>query len=187
VLELYAAHETSVQAAANLERMAANAQELERKNASNMAEMAADKRLTHVVKGRCGSAISAVETFRQLLGPYLKSELPEEMSNLISAPLVHLREAIEWCHRRQVFVQLEEGTYVSRHIPVHIDSLLEASLANSGTVSSYVAEPLALDVTVLKIALDEVISNALKYRRQCTPLNIVARYSDGMVRHAHAI
>jgi tRNA isopentenyl-2-thiomethyl-A-37 hydroxylase MiaE len=55
-----------------------------------------------VIKGRCGSAISAVETFRQLLGPYLKTELPDEMSNLIKAPLSHLREAIEWCHRRQV-------------------------------------------------------------------------------------
>lgn len=47
VLELYAAHRASLQAAADLRRMAANAMELERKNASNKAEMAADKRLNH--------------------------------------------------------------------------------------------------------------------------------------------
>jgi hypothetical protein len=62
VLELYAAHRASLQAAADLERMAANAQDLERKNASNMAEMAADKRLNHgelsIRTGRFGVAVA---------------------------------------------------------------------------------------------------------------------------------
>jgi hypothetical protein len=47
VLELYAAHRSSLQAATVLESLAANALDLERRNASNMAEMAADKRLNH--------------------------------------------------------------------------------------------------------------------------------------------
>jgi hypothetical protein len=85
-------------------------------------------------------------------------------------------------HALQVFVQLEEGTYVSRFTPVDINPLLEASLANSGSLFSNVDEPLALDVTLLRISLDEIISNALKYRRQRTPLDMVARYASGASR-----
>ena len=180
-------HQTSdhvARAQQRIERMQADAAELERKNASHCAELQADKRLNHVIKGRCGSAISAVETFNQLLGPYLKADLPEEMANLLVAPLAHLREAIEWCHRRQVFVQIEEMTYVSRHTPVEINPLLEARLAASGSLFSNVDEPLALDETVLKICLDEVISNALKYRRMNTPVRMEARFADGMLHVA---
>jgi signal transduction histidine kinase len=65
-------------------------------------------------------------------------------------------------------------------MPVDINLLLEVSLANSGSLFSNVDEPLALDVTVLRISLDEIISNALKYRRRHTPLDIVARYASGV-------
>jgi hypothetical protein len=62
---------------------------------------------------------------------------------------------------------------------VYLNPLLEESLANSGTLSSNVDGPIALDVTVLRISLDEIISNALKYRRHRTPLQMVARFSSG--------
>lgn len=180
-IELRHRVDESVKTTARLECMSASTQELERKNASHRAELAADKRLNHVIKGRCGSAISAVETFNQLVGPYLKMELPNELSDLLVAPLTHLREAIEWCHRRQFLVQLEEMTYVSRHTPVDINQILETSLSNSGTLYSNIDDPIALDETALKICLDEVISNALKYRRARSSLRMEARFAEGML------
>jgi hypothetical protein len=138
--------------------------------------LAADQRLNHVVKGRCGSAISAVETFRELLGPYLKQDLPSELADLLVAPICHLREAIEWCHRRQVFVQLEKGSYLSRHTAVDINQLIRSRLGSAGSLQADVAEALALDETVLRIAFDEVLSNALKYGKKMVPLRIHARF-----------
>jgi hypothetical protein len=55
-----------------------------------------------VVKGRCGSAINSIDSFRLLLQPYLREPLPPDMDAMLTAPLLHLGEAVEWCHRRQV-------------------------------------------------------------------------------------
>ena len=146
------------------------------------AELSADSRLNHIIKGCCGSAISAIDTFSQLLGPYLKEELPPEVAGLLVAPIAKLREAIDWCQRRQVFVDLEERRYVSSRTPVDINPLLEASLVGSGTLYSNIEDALALDKTVLCIALDEGISNALKYRKWQTDIVIVACYREGFLR-----
>jgi predicted small integral membrane protein len=94
----------SVAAAANARVAAAeeNALQLGRVNKQREAELAADKRLNHVVKGRCGSAINSIDSFRLLLQPYLRQPLPPDLEGMLTAPLTHLAEAVEWCHRRQV-------------------------------------------------------------------------------------
>lgn len=149
--------------------------------ASHRARLAADRRLHHVVQGGCGSAISALMSLRQLLDPYLKQELPFDIEALLVAPISHLQEAIAWCHRRQVFVQLEERVYISQHTPVNLNKLLD-SVSASGTVFSEDDAPLALDETVLRIALDEIVANALKYRKDDTPIRMFAHYTAGMLR-----
>jgi hypothetical protein len=115
------------------------------------------------------------------LDPYLKQELPFDIETLLVAPISHLQEAIAWCHRRQVFVQLEERAYISLHTPVNLNKLLD-SVSASGTVFSEDDAPLALDETVLRIALDEVVANALKYRKEDTPIRMFAHYTAGMLR-----
>jgi hypothetical protein len=118
---------------------------------------------------------------RQLLDPYLKQELPLDIEALLVAPISHLQEAIAWCHRRQVFVQLEERAYISEHTPVNLNKLLD-SVSASGTVFSKDDAPVALDETVLRIALDEIVANALKFRKDGTPIRMFAHYTAGMLR-----
>jgi len=180
-VELSCTFNESAAVAARFESLSASTQALERANASHVAELAADQRLHHVVKGRCGSAISAVETFRELLGPFLKQDLSSEMADLLIAPIGDLREAIQWCHRRQVFVQLEKGVYLSRHTAVNINQLLRSRLGSAGALHAEISEALALDETVLTIAFDEVLSNALKYRKKRTPLRTFARFAQGVL------
>ena len=55
-----------------------------------------------------------------------------------------------------MFVQLEKGQYTSRATPVDVNDLLVRSLVGSGRLQSSIRERLKLDVTVLKLTLDEV-------------------------------
>jgi hypothetical protein len=76
-----------------------------RKDEQNIAEIAADNRLNHVIKGRCGSACSAIDLYREMIKPHLAllpHPPPEEVTQLLVDSERHLQEAIEWCHRRQV-------------------------------------------------------------------------------------
>jgi len=155
--------------------------ELERTNAVHVAEVAADKRLNHVIKGRCGSAINAISTFRHLLEPFLNKPLPPEMEEMLLTPMSHLREAVEWFHRRQVFVQLERGQYVSRCSPVDLNAFLTQTLCGAGVLDAGLDRHLAVDTTVLKLAMDEVMSNALKYRRNGTDVRVSANLEEGHV------
>jgi signal transduction histidine kinase len=159
---------------ARLEAVEASAQELERANASNIAQMAADKRLNHVIKGRCGSAISAINLYIQLARPHQAHDMPAEVAELLSQSVGHLQEAIEWCHRRQVFVQLEQKTYVSRPTPVHLETLLRSCLSPADSLSCDVRGELCVDVTALRISVDEIMSNALKYRRKNSTIVVEA-------------
>jgi len=100
---------------------------------------------------------------------------------MLITPITHLGEAVEWCHRRQVFVQLEQKTYVSRATSVEINEILEYSLAGSGMLHSSINHMVAVDTTVLKLALDEIMSNALKYRRKDTRIRMDAHFRNGFV------
>ena len=93
---------TAAKTFARLAAVEENAIELQRRNEAREAEAAADKRLAHVIKGRCGSAINSILTFRSLLHACLSEPLPTQMMEMLDAPVVHLAEAVAWCHRRQV-------------------------------------------------------------------------------------
>lgn len=173
-------HESAA-AAARVAAAEEAALELKRTNVAREAEVAADKRLNHVIKGRCGSAINSISSFRQLLNPLLSQPLPPEMEEMLMTPMTHLREAVEWCHRRQVFVQLERQQYFSRATPVNLNEMLLHALSGAGRLDSAVKGPVAVDVTVLKLVLDEVMSNALKYRRKDSSICITAEVVDSQL------
>lgn len=81
----------------------------------------------------------------------------------------------------QVFVQLEEHSYISHRTPVAFISLLQSSLTGCSSLISSITGFIAVDVTVAKLTLDEVMSNALKYRRPDTDIRITARLEDDML------
>jgi len=150
------------------------AQRLER------AQRNADSRLNHVIKGRCGTARSTIAAFLQLHRREVGHELPRALRVMLEQTIDSLGEAIQWCHRRQMFVQLEEGTYTSRCTLCNLEDLLRASLAIDGDLGgeidcSEAALSLWLDESVLRLVLDEALSNARKYREPQTPILITAR------------
>jgi hypothetical protein len=66
------------------------------------AEISAEQRLNHVIKGRCGSAISAIALYRNMLTPKVRRRTPHGADQLLLDTMTSLQEAIQWCHRRQV-------------------------------------------------------------------------------------
>ena len=75
----------------------------------------ADSRLMHLVKGLCGGALMGLESFNELrrrdplsLGA---EGLAPSMAALVEQPEEQLRTAVAWCHRRQVFQSLVDGSY----------------------------------------------------------------------------
>lgn len=88
------------------------------------AEISAEQRLNHVIKGRCGSAISAIGLYRSMLTPKVKRGIPDGADQLLLDTMTHLQEAIEWCHRRQVSGNTSVPEPFSRRVAPACVSLL---------------------------------------------------------------
>uniref|UniRef100_A0A7S4BYQ6 Response regulatory domain-containing protein n=1 Tax=Chrysotila carterae TaxID=13221 RepID=A0A7S4BYQ6_CHRCT len=147
----------------------ATVQRLEAQNAIDARNRLADSRLNHVIKGHCGTAVSSLITFIQMLPPYLLSPLPPHVQRFISAPIEQLGIVIHWSQRRQMLIQQEEGTYVSVRTPTNVEEVLESTLGNGGVVDADPAvRALSVDEGVLRLVVDEALMNARKYGRDGT-------------------
>ena len=68
------------------------------------ANRRADSKLNHMIKGKCGGAKGFVE------GVQLRLESPPEaVAQWLGRARGLLAEAADWCHKRELFVQLETG------------------------------------------------------------------------------
>jgi len=73
----------------------------------------ADSRLNHVIKGQCGGASALLSGLRRMLE--LDGRAPtDEIGEIMQQIQGMLDDAADWCHSREVFVQLEAGTYQVR-------------------------------------------------------------------------
>ena len=130
----------------------------------------ADSRLMHLVKGLCGGALMGLESFNELrrrdplsLGA---EGLAPSMAALVEQPEEQLRTAVEWCHRRQVFQSLVDGSYKTVQQEFDVKGLLERLVRNDGEVVVVGStRHAAADRTMLAIILEEVLSNCRKYRQ----------------------
>ena len=94
-----------------------------------------------------------------------------------------LESVMDWVHRRQVFVQLESHTYSSSCISCdlrhEISKILLAVVDNrSAKVDIQCDEVILVDKNVLNIAIEEGVSNAEKYRRPGTPVEVIVHMED---------
>ena len=145
------------------------------------AHRAADSRLNHVIKGKCGAARMYLELFQSRLKQENGKALDDEIMQLLLLPLDLLDQAAAWCHRRQFFVQLEEGTYSSSRTWCDVSALFRQLLsADHGHV--VVAMPnngrLRVDESALSFAVEEGLSNARKNRSPGSPLHLNATVED---------
>ena len=106
--------------------------------------------------------------------------LAPSMAALVEQPEEQLRTAVEWCHRRQVFQSLVDGSYKTVQQEFDVKGLLERLVRNDGEVVVVgLTRHAAADRTMLAIILEEVLSNCRKYRQPSTPITLSARIGDG--------
>ena len=76
----------------------------------------ADSRMLHLIKGLCSGALMSLSSFNDLRSrqPGLQREMAPHMAQLVERPEEQLKLAIDWCHRRQVFQDLEGDRRVAR-------------------------------------------------------------------------
>ena len=131
------------------------------------ANAKADARLNHVIKGLCGGGSAILRT----IVPSLQQGGDQRAARLVNDVLEMLSQVAGWCHKRQFFVQLESSTYTTQRAPFAIGQMALDLVGNVGTVC---AQPstVSVDAIVLRLLLEEGLSNARKYRRAGTPVMI---------------
>ena len=142
----------------------------------------AEARLNHIIKGRCGGAVMLLDEMVQRMGRSTEEARVAEAREL-DRPIKLLRQAVEWCHSRQVFVQLEEGTYSSVRREYDVCEQIRRIVGNgdSSIADLCISCPanLHLDPGILAIAIEEAFSNSCKYREPGTHITLNARFLTG--------
>lgn len=138
---------------------------------SLIAQRRADSRLNHVIKGLCGGANGL------LLGLKFQLEhngpIPEASDCLLTQVRGMLDEATEWAHKRQFFMQLEMGEYVSTETSTNLRKAIEDLLGLDGTYEGI--DMVKVDSNLLLLVVQEALSNARKYRDRSMPITITSR------------
>jgi hypothetical protein len=148
----------------------------------NRAQMAAanakaDARLNHVVKGLCGGASGILKTIMPELqhgGSHGLRKVGQREVRLVKDVLDMLSQAAGWCHKRQFFVQLESSTYTTQRAPFDVEQMAHDLVGELGSVSVE-ASTVVIDAIVLRLLLEEGMSNARKYRKLGAPIRIQMR------------
>jgi len=144
---------------------------------STKSARTADSRLNHVLKNKSVEVCFLVrETMILLqgmvdLGDGLVSNLKAK-SESMSRTLDHMQE---WVHRREVFMQLANGTYASRSTIVSLGDLLRNMASGDVDINLSCPDVINTDVNMLLIQLEEALSNARKYRLKGSKLWLNAK------------
>mmetsp|Transcript_21260 Transcript_21260/g.59368 ORF Transcript_21260/g.59368 Transcript_21260/m.59368 type:complete len:865 (+) Transcript_21260:72-2666(+) len=121
-----------------------------------------------------GSRISpALDASRAIIG----TQAAHLLEHIAKLQQIHAQTS-QWIHQRQLFIQLQHGSYVSRLVPTNLTQLLRTAMrASDGDVKIRVPRPavIALDAAILRLQLEEARSNALKYRMPGSQLVVIAK------------
>ena len=153
-----------------------NARLEERARAAEAHRMA-DSRLNHLIKGHCGGTLTSLALYSQMLPPEVGDRLPQDLRLLLAKCDRHMSAVIFWCHRRQTFLRMEQGTYESHRLPVNLVELL-ASIALGGRERVWVcprSQHVGVDEFVLRACLEEALANARTHSAPDTTIQLSAR------------
>ena len=84
----------------------------------------------------------------------------------------------QWCHKREVFLQIEAGVYCTSRSQMALGPVLRACAGAAANLQllgplEKTSTELLVDATILKLTLEEALSNARKYG-ETTPLKVTA-------------
>lgn len=143
------------------------------------ARLHADSKLYHIMKGKCGAANAFVADLSTLLAKRLHP-VPGEFTERLQQVHTLLEQAESWCHKREFFLQIEQGTYQTVCTICGVGKLLRHILGTRGNIVG--ATPVVCcDVSVLSIAVEEALSNACKYSAVGTPITARAAFEEGQL------
>jgi len=125
-------------------------------------EVGENLRLVHTIKGKCGTANSLAAGILACF-QRVRDEHAAHAVQLMRRMCVVLEEAEWWCEHRQLFVHLELGTYTSKRAVCNVYALLTKLAGPESHVHECPAESCVLDEAVLRLVLDEAMSNARKF------------------------
>uniref|UniRef100_A0A7S4MRU2 Response regulatory domain-containing protein n=1 Tax=Prymnesium polylepis TaxID=72548 RepID=A0A7S4MRU2_9EUKA len=134
----------------------------------------ADSQVNHVLKNRLIGATFILTQLSKTLevGRVTTCKSQADISLVLSS----MRTAVDWIHRREVFLQLSSGTYLSVRRSVDVRSELSTVLAGHGQVELVAQTPrtLEVDVDMLAVMLEEGASNAVKYKAEGSTVSAIA-------------
>ena len=151
------------------------------------ARILADGRLIHMVKGLAGSALTASEVAASQLrhSSTLTPSAESNVRSLVTDASNALKEAIDYCVSRQVFSEVETGTYATQMAETDVGELLEAALRHAEGVVEIAGEQrllLRIDTTMMRMIVHEALGNSRKYRERESLIVISAAFADGRLR-----
>ena len=156
------------------------------------AERVGDSRLNHVIKNKACAATfitkriedTLEDTLRKRTGeaPPFAAQSDEILAQLRTVSSI-LYQCSEWCHLRELFVQLQSGLYVSAAVLTSLDELITrvagrpthegtAVRAIELTRSPSCPAELLIDPSILMLCLEEAFSNIAKYSEPSEPTRI---------------
>uniref|UniRef100_A0A7S4F409 Response regulatory domain-containing protein n=1 Tax=Chrysotila carterae TaxID=13221 RepID=A0A7S4F409_CHRCT len=134
-------------------------------------KVAANMRLTHTIKGKCGTANSlAFAVISCLQGICI--EQVQRALQLVHRMRFLLEEAEWWCNHRQLCVHLELGTYQTKRTACDVKARIKQLVGCNGDVDKCAFTSCSVDATVLGLAMDEAFNNAQKFRERGTKIAI---------------
>jgi len=159
---------------------------LRQKVESSKARRQADSRLLHAIKGQCGSAAAVlreVARSRQAAAASTDDVQTDSIElELLPDAIKMLAQVSELCHKREAFVQLEEGTYQPAMDEVRLCDLLVNVVGRHARVDA--PEKVIVDETILRLAVHEVATNATRYGQDGTPILVQAKLVTGGTGHS---
>jgi len=160
--------------------LAINADEHQLRAALQVASIhrRADSRLYHVIKGQCGGANALLSGLLGIHAAVSGQSLSDESVALINQVQKMLENASEWCHTREVYVQLEAGIYVTSLIDTAVRAELESAVAGKLAVIDSI-ERVLVDRSLFRLLLREGLSNAGKYGQPGSAVHIAAQLVAG--------
>uniref|UniRef100_A0A7S4BP29 Histidine kinase/HSP90-like ATPase domain-containing protein n=1 Tax=Chrysotila carterae TaxID=13221 RepID=A0A7S4BP29_CHRCT len=140
-------------------------------------KVAANMRLTHTIKGKCGTANSlAFAVISCLQGICI--EQVQRALQLVHRMHFLLEEAEWWCNHRQLCVHLELGTYQTKRAACDVKARIEKLVGFDGAVNKCALASCSVDETVLGLAMDEALSNARQFRSPGTNIEISVQVEE---------
>lgn len=144
----------------------------------------ADSRLNHIIKGQCGGAAALlaalIETRREQGEPASTSDA-QFLESLVEIHRM-LEQASEWCHKREMFLQLEDGSYTTTMTEVSLRDELEGMMGPRAQVTA--DDVVSLDRTVMRLLVQEVADNATKYSPPGSTIRVNASLQAEETRHS---